>query len=67
MFDRVTVEPEKMNGQPCIRGLRFTVSHLVRLVAAGWTLEQIQAEFPFIEPADIHQALLYRSHHGTAV
>jgi uncharacterized protein (DUF433 family) len=35
MFDRVTVELGKMNGQPCIRGLRFTVAHLVRLVAAA--------------------------------
>jgi uncharacterized protein (DUF433 family) len=59
MFDRVTVELDKMNGQPCIRGLRFTVSHLVRLVAAGWTLEQVQAEFPFVEPEDVRQALLY--------
>lgn len=59
MFDRITVEPGKMNGQPCIRGLRFTVAHLVRLVAAGWTLEQIQQDFPFIEAEDVHQALLY--------
>ncbi|MGQ0775891.1 MAG: DUF433 domain-containing protein [Pseudonocardiales bacterium] len=59
MFDRVTVEPGKMNGQPCIRGLRFTVAHLVRLIAAGWTLEQVQEDFPFIEPEDVHQALLY--------
>lgn len=59
MFDRITVVPEKMNGQPCIRGLRFTVAHLIRLVAAGWTLEQIQDEFPFIEAEDVRQALLY--------
>jgi uncharacterized protein (DUF433 family) len=48
-----------MEGQPCIRGLRFTVAHLVRLVAAGWPLEQIQEEYPFIEAEDVHQALLY--------
>lgn len=59
MFDRITVEPGKMHGQPCIRGLRFTVAHLVRLVAAGWDLDQIQADFPFIETEDVHQALLY--------
>lgn len=59
MFDRVTVEPGKMGGQPCIRGQRFTVAHLVRLVADGWSLEKIQEDFPFIEAEDVHQALLY--------
>jgi len=59
MLDRITVEPGKMHGQPCIRGLRITVAHLVRLVAAGWPLEQIQADFPYIEAEDVHQALLY--------
>ncbi|MGW5359074.1 DUF433 domain-containing protein [Actinopolymorpha pittospori] len=59
MLDRITVEPGKMDGRPCIRGLRFTVAQLVRLVAAGWTLEQIQAEFPFVEAEDLRQALLY--------
>jgi len=62
MFDRITVDPAKMTGRPCIRGLRFTVAHLLRLVAAGWTLEQIQEEFPFIEAEDIQQALLYAAH-----
>lgn len=59
MFDRLTVEPGKMDGQPCIRGHRFTVAHLVRLVAVGWDLDQIQEDFPFIETEDVHEALLY--------
>ena len=58
-FDRITVEPDKMGGQPCIRGHRFTVEHLLSLVGAGWTLEQIQADFPFIEAADIQQSSAY--------
>lgn len=58
-FERITVELGKMGGQPCIRGIRFTVAHLVRLVAAGWTLAKIQEEFPFIEAADVTEALLY--------
>lgn len=57
--ERITVEPGKLNGQPAIRGLRITVAHIVRLVAAGWTLAQIQDDFPFIEAEDVHQALLY--------
>jgi uncharacterized protein (DUF433 family) len=51
-----------MNGQPCIRGQRFTVAHLLRLIAAGWTLEQIQEDFPFIDAEDVKQALLYAAH-----
>src|SRR5580704_6869220 len=58
-FDRITIEPGKMGGQPCIRGHRFTVEHLLSLVGAGWTLEQIQADFPFIEAADIQQSSAY--------
>jgi uncharacterized protein (DUF433 family) len=34
-FDRITVEPDKLEGRPCIRGLRITVETVVRLVAAG--------------------------------
>ena len=58
-MDRITVEPGVMHGQPCIRGHRFSVAHVVRLVAAGWDHEQIQEEFLFIEAEDVQQALLY--------
>ena len=57
--DRITIEPGKMGGQLCIRGHRFTVEHLLTLVGAGWTLEQIQEDFPFIEAEDIQQAIAY--------
>lgn len=63
VFDRITVEPGKMHGQPCIRGHRFTVAHLVRLVAAGLDIEQIQQDSPFIEAEDVRQALLYAAEH----
>jgi uncharacterized protein (DUF433 family) len=61
VFDRITIEPGKMGGQPCVRGHRFTVEHLLSLVGAGWTLEEIQEDFPFIEAADIQQAVAYAS------
>jgi uncharacterized protein (DUF433 family) len=57
--DRITIEPGKMGGQPCIRGHRFTVEHLLNLVGAGWSLEQIQEDFPFIVAEDIQQAIAY--------
>lgn len=58
-FDRLTVEAEKLGGQACIRGYRFSAEHLLELLAAGWTLELVQADFPFIEREDVHQVLGY--------
>jgi len=58
-FDRITVEPDKLEGGPCIRGLRITVETVVSLVAAGWTFDDILQEYPALEQADILQALEY--------
>jgi uncharacterized protein (DUF433 family) len=58
-FDRLTVEADKLGGQVCIRGYRFTVEHLLDLLAGGWALERIQLDFPFIEQEDVQQALGY--------
>jgi uncharacterized protein (DUF433 family) len=56
-FDRITADPAVMNGQPCIRGMRFPVKTVVRMVAGGMTVEQILAEHPDLEASDIQQAL----------
>ncbi len=58
-FDRLTVEAGKLGGQACIRGYRFSAEHLLELLAAGWTLERIQADFSFIEREDVRQVLGY--------
>jgi uncharacterized protein (DUF433 family) len=58
-FDRITVEPDKLEGKPCIRGIRISVETVVRLVAAGWTFDDILQEYPHLEQADIQQALEY--------
>lgn len=58
-FPRLTVEPDKLGGQPCIRGYRLGVEQLLGLLADGLSLEQIQAEFPFIEAGDVTEALRY--------
>ena len=58
-FDRITVEPDKLEGRPTIRGLRITVETVVRLVAAGWTFDEIVSDYPDLERADIKQALEY--------
>jgi uncharacterized protein (DUF433 family) len=58
-FERITVDPHVMGGRPCIRGLRFPVSRLLGLLAAGQEPEAILEEYPFLEPEDIQAALAY--------
>jgi uncharacterized protein (DUF433 family) len=58
-LDRITVEPDKLEGRPCVRGLRMTVETIVRLVAAGWSFDQILEDYPDLEREDITQALEY--------
>ena len=56
---RITVDPGVCTGKPCIRGLRFPVARLLGLLAAGSTRDQILAEYPYLEPEDIDEALQY--------
>ena len=58
-LDRITIDPNQCGGRPCIRGMRFRVVDLLELLAAGASHEEILAEYPFLEPADISAALLY--------
>lgn len=56
---RITRDPRVMGGKPCIRGMRVTVGTVVGLVAAGRTTEEILREYPYLEAADIAEALSY--------
>jgi uncharacterized protein (DUF433 family) len=58
-FERITIDPQKMRGVPCIRGLRIPVATLIGQLAAGRTPEQILDDFPDLEPEDIPAALEY--------
>jgi uncharacterized protein (DUF433 family) len=58
-FTRITVNPGVCTGKPCIRGLRFPVSRLLGLLAAGQTREEILKAYPYLESADIDEALAY--------
>ncbi len=58
-FDRITVDPNIMNGRPCIRGMRVQVSLILSLVANGMGTEEIIKAYPYIEPEDISQCLRY--------
>jgi uncharacterized protein (DUF433 family) len=58
-LDRITIDPEICLGQPTIRGMRITVSILVKLVASGMTRREILKTYPELEGEDIVQALKY--------
>jgi len=58
-FTRITVEPNKMGGMPCIRGLRIPVATVVEMIADGMSEEEILKAHPDLELEDIRQALSY--------
>ena len=59
MLDRITVEPGKMGGKPCVRGMRVPVSLVVNLVANGMGEAEILKAYPYLERDDIRQCLLF--------
>jgi uncharacterized protein (DUF433 family) len=58
-FTRITVDPDKMAGVPCIRGLRIPVATIVEMVAEGIDAEEILRAYPDLEPEVIREALRY--------
>lgn len=56
-FDRITVDPRQMNGQPCIRGMRLTVRRVLEAVSLYPAREELFREYPLLEQEDIQQAL----------
>ena len=56
---RITIDPEVMGGKPCIRGMRVTVGTIVGFIATGKTVEDVLAEYPYLEHEDVMEALSY--------
>ena len=56
---RITQNPTIMGGKACIRGMRVTVSMILGLLASGKSPDDILADYPYLEPEDIIQALQY--------
>ena len=56
---RITLNPQIMGGKPCIRGMRVTVGTIIGLLAAGYTSADILQAYPYLEEADIYEALVY--------
>lgn len=60
--NRITIDPHVCTGKPCIRGLRFPVSRLLGLLASGETRETILETYPYLEAADVDEALRYAAY-----
>jgi uncharacterized protein (DUF433 family) len=58
-FDRITIDPARLNGQPCIRDLRLTVRRVIELTAIYPDRKELIQEYPELDDEDIRQALLY--------
>ncbi|MEW6419013.1 MAG: DUF433 domain-containing protein [Nitrospirota bacterium] len=52
----MTIDPKVFGGKPCIRGLRFPVSKILDLLAAGMSQEEILSDYPYLKREDIVQA-----------
>jgi uncharacterized protein (DUF433 family) len=58
-FDRITIDPEQINGQPCIRCMRLTVRRVVEAAALYPDLQELKREYPELKDDDIRQALQF--------
>jgi uncharacterized protein (DUF433 family) len=58
-LDRVTQKPDQMGGKPCIRGMRVTVGMIVGQIGSGHSIDEILADYPYLEREDVLQALRY--------
>ena len=58
-FDRITTDPARMNGEPCIRDLRLTVRRVLEALAIYPNREELKREYPELEDEDIRQALAF--------
>jgi uncharacterized protein (DUF433 family) len=58
-LDRITQQPEMMGGKACVRGMRITVGMIVGQIGVGHSIEEILADYPYLEREDIMQALRY--------
>lgn len=58
-LDRITMDPARMGGKPCIRDTRVTVGTIVGLIAEAYATEEILDAYPYLEQEDIRAALRY--------
>jgi len=59
LLDRITIEPGKCGGRPCIRGMRIRVKDVLEMLASRVPESEILKDFPYLEPQDIDACLQY--------
>lgn len=67
MDPRITIEPGKRSGQPCVRGLRITVWDVLNWLAGGMTEEEILEDYPELEKEDFQAIFEYAARLGKRV
>lgn len=60
--DRITIEPGKRGGKPCVRGLRITVQDVLEYLASGMSTDEILEDFPYLTKDDILACLSFAAH-----
>jgi uncharacterized protein (DUF433 family) len=60
--ERITIEPGKRSGKPCIRGMRITVQDILEYLASGMSMDEILEDFPYLEKEDILACLSFAAH-----
>ena len=58
-FERITQRPDVMGGRACIRGMRVTVTMVVNQIGSGRSIDEVLADYPYLEREDVLQALRY--------
>ena len=61
-LDRITIDPGKRSGKPCIRGLRMTVSDVLDYLASGMSEEDLLRDFPDLTHEDIRACLAFAAY-----
>ena len=59
LIDRITIEPGKRGGKPCVRGMRITVYEVLEYLASGMSFDEVLEDFPFLEMEDILACLSF--------
>ena len=67
LLKRITIEPGKCGGRPCIRGMRMRVTDILQLLSAGAPHEEILEDYPNLEREDILAAIEYAAHQADHV
>ena len=61
LLNRISIDPQIISGKPCIRGMRVTVTNILRLLSTGESRENVLKAYPYLESADIDACLLYKA------